>query len=183
MSIKQFLIALVAVTVGYLAAYFVTHFAVTPLQSQFFPEVTQHASLLFLPHGVRVLTAWLYGWKSLLLLTPVSVGTGMFFWGVSSYGLDDYLGALTGAASAALAFHFVARFGRELRFERSGDIHWRDVFGVGIVASMVNSAGTSLIFDSGVGVTVVRLLGDILGLGALMLIMMYGFRVLRSYGR
>jgi hypothetical protein len=183
MNAKQFLIAFATVTGGYLLAYFVTHFAVTPVQSQFFPEITQHASLLFLPHGVRVLTAWLYGWKSLLLLSPVSVGTGMFFWGVENYGLYDYLAALTGAASAALAFGILAHFGRELRFERRGDIHWRDVFWVGIVASIVNSAGMSLIFDSSVGVTAVRLAGDILGLGALLLVMMYGFRVLRSYGR
>lgn len=49
----------------YLAAFLVVFEVVTPLQSMFFPEFPSRASLLFLPHGIRVLTAWLLGWRAI----------------------------------------------------------------------------------------------------------------------
>lgn len=48
----------------YMASYIVVAVVVSPVQEMILPDVIRFASLLFLPHGVRVLSASLLGAKS-----------------------------------------------------------------------------------------------------------------------
>ena len=52
------------VVLAYVFCHGVTSLLITPLQSHFLPEVTIFASFLYLPHGVRVLATWAYGWRA-----------------------------------------------------------------------------------------------------------------------
>ena len=54
------------VTLAYVLASSVVTWLVAPIQPIFIPEVTLFAALIFPPHGVRVLSAWLFGWRSII---------------------------------------------------------------------------------------------------------------------
>jgi hypothetical protein len=60
---------------AYFLAFATTFAVVMPVQDAVLPAFGNYASLLFLPHGVRVIAAWMYGWRSLLFLAPGAVLT------------------------------------------------------------------------------------------------------------
>ena len=53
----------VAAFVGFLAAWLLVDAVVTPFQRDTL-GIQSWASLLYLPHGVRVLAAWFMGWRA-----------------------------------------------------------------------------------------------------------------------
>ena len=56
-------------SLAYIFGFLLTTHIVQPVQDWAL-GVEVFGSLLFFPHAVRVLTAWLYGWKSIFLLMP-----------------------------------------------------------------------------------------------------------------
>jgi hypothetical protein len=58
------------VTLCYLLACLVAFELLMPIQLRVFPGVESDSSLLFLPHGVKVLAAWLLGWRATIALFP-----------------------------------------------------------------------------------------------------------------
>ena len=69
-------------SLAYITSYTLTNGLVAPLQSILFPSYTTTISLLFLPHGVRILAAYYYGWKSFFFLMP----SAYIMWIVIVYG-------------------------------------------------------------------------------------------------
>ena len=51
------------VSVGYIVTFSLTFGFVFPLQQLLFSGVSTQVGLLFLPHGVRVITLYFYGWE------------------------------------------------------------------------------------------------------------------------
>ena len=67
-SLKEHIIKTLAVSaLSCLMMCFVTEFIV-PIQSYFLPELTLFAALVFPVHGIRVISAWLFGWYSVIYL-------------------------------------------------------------------------------------------------------------------
>lgn len=64
----------------YLASYIIVGVVVSPLQEMILPDVTRFASLLFLPHGVRVLSASLLGAKSVPAMMLGELAGNYLFW-------------------------------------------------------------------------------------------------------
>ena len=62
--------AFIIISVAYIASYTLVAGFIAPLQGLILPTFTTSISLLFLPHGIRVLAAYYYGWKALPLLLP-----------------------------------------------------------------------------------------------------------------
>ena len=67
----------------YLFAYFLVFAAITPLQERVMPEITQFASLLFLPHGIRVLGTSLLGVRAVPGLVLAELTGNYLFWGMT----------------------------------------------------------------------------------------------------
>lgn len=67
----------------YLFAYFLVFAVITPLQAQVMPEITQFASLLFLPHGIRVLGTSLLGGRAVPGLMLAELAGNYLFWGLT----------------------------------------------------------------------------------------------------
>lgn len=67
----------------YLASYIVVSVVIGPLQDRLLPEVSQFASLLFLPHGVRVLSASLLGVRSVPAMILGELAGNYLFWNVT----------------------------------------------------------------------------------------------------
>jgi len=170
------------VSLAYLAAFFVTFEILMPVQSIFFPEFTNQASLLFLPHGVRVLSAWLLGWRSVLALLP-----GVFIVFVYSAGdLAFTPSRLAGIAIAvtipATIFHLLRLIGWDLSPATGRRPCWPCIMVAGLLISLFTSVLTNFAFGSAAEEYIAYLIGDVFGLFFLMLILMLIFRSLRRYG-
>ena len=140
-----------------------TFAAVMPLQQAVMPAFGNFASLLFLPHGVRVVAAWLYGWRSLLFLAPGAVLTHSYLYGSAGFSIDYMMAVFFGVFCAALSFWFFAWFGMDFRLHKSKRVNWRDVMLAGVVASILNSIGTAVFFENDLPTASARFLGDVIG--------------------
>jgi hypothetical protein len=67
----------------YLAAYAIVWAVVAPIQDLFVPDVARFASLLFLPHGVRVLSASLLGARSVPAMVLGELAGNYLFAGIT----------------------------------------------------------------------------------------------------
>ena len=59
---KDAFLALLIVSIAYIVTFSLTFGFVFPLQQLLLSGISTQVSLLFLPHGVRVLTLYFYGW-------------------------------------------------------------------------------------------------------------------------
>lgn len=141
----------------------------------------ESASLLFLPHGVRVLVAWMYGYRSILLLAPAS----LIVHSVRSEGLEFdlgfHIGPFFGIICAAVTFDICARLGFDVRLRNNYVANWRSVFLVGALSSVINSVGTNLAFGNDLPTAIAYWIGDVSGVFATMVILVFVFRALSRY--
>lgn len=165
---------------AYFATVLLTFELVLPLQSLVFPEYPSRASLLFLPHGVRVLAAWLLGWRAIPALLPGVIAT-FFYVGGMDILLPSRLFAIAIAVGVVPAcFHLLRAIGLDL-FPSTGRLPcWLCVMGVGIATSLIIASLTNLAFGSDPVEAVAYLIGDVSGLFFGMLALLYVFR---GFGR
>lgn len=168
------------VSLAYVLAFLVTYDLLTPLQDVFFPEFPSHASLLFLPHGVRVLSAWLLGWRSSITLIP---GVFLVFFNVAGFGvfapsrLIAILVAVTIPAATFQAFRLIKW---DLSPQTDQKPCWPCIMTAGVVISMLTSLLTNYAFGSASEDYIAYLIGDVFGLFFLMLMLMFVFRFFRG---
>lgn len=153
--------ASVAVSAIYIWAYYLTVFLVLPLQQAALPGTVM--CLLFFPHGVRVLTAWLFGWRSVLMLLPGALLCNLHFAGERAFDADVLFGTMASLVAAPLAF---ATLGRVFSGLRLGVGHLRagPLAAVGVVASVFNLLALRLAYGLSPLEGLVILIGDVGGL-------------------
>ena len=151
-----------------------------PLQNVFFPEYPSRASLLFLPHGVRVLSAWLLGWRAIFALLP-GVFIVFAFLGGTDVFLPNRLLAIVIAVTTVPAVFYLCKWAGWDLFPRSDRRPcWLCVMGVGVVTSFLVSALTNMAFGSSRVEYIAFLIGDISGLFFLMLGLYFTLRLVDS---
>ena len=136
-----------------------------------------YASILFLPHGVRIISAWLLGPIAILGLYPAHI---FCFWIFNNFTFapEMFFLCLPGAVCAPLAFELFRVCGLNIypgsyAFD---SLFWRRLLIVTIVASMLNSMLTTSYYFVVDGVDIVPelltrfLIGDVLGTVVLMLL-------------
>lgn len=143
-----------------------------------------YASLTHLPHGVRLIGAWLYGWKSILYLAP-----GAYLTQLSRipehpelWTLGEMVKPIVGVVCVALTFEAARRMGFDLRPRDGFRVPWRGVILVGAIASVINAVAANLVVRNPPEVMLGYLLGDVLGMIVLFLCAMLFFRGLRLAG-
>ncbi|MEY8839445.1 hypothetical protein AB9K41_10495, partial [Cribrihabitans sp. XS_ASV171] len=144
------------------------------------PKYAGHGSLLFLPHGVRVLAAWLLGWRAIPALLPGVVI--VFAWQAGATFLTPSRGAamLFAVSIAPATFYLLKAAGWNL-FPAAGRMPcWPCILGVGALTSVLIAGLTNTVFRSGFDDFMAYFIGDIAGLFFLMLGMLYAFRL--AYG-
>jgi hypothetical protein len=94
----------------YLFAYFLVWAIVSPVQHTILPGLTPLASLLFLPHGVRVLATALLGRHALPGLVSAELAGNYVFWGLSDPVMLFLLSATSGSVTW-VAFEGLRRLG------------------------------------------------------------------------
>ncbi|EAQ06407.1 hypothetical protein SKA53_04948 [Yoonia vestfoldensis SKA53] len=177
--IKNLLIELMLVSLLYIAAFALTFGLLMPAQRMVLPEFANYASILFLPHGVRVLTAWLFGLRAVLLLAPGGLLTHGFLHGTAGFSIDYFFAALFGIICATSTFWLFATMRMDFHRERAKTISWREILLAGSFASVINVAGTSYFYGSDIQSSSAYFIGDLGGLLACMVILMFGFRWIR----
>lgn len=177
------------VTAAYVIASSIVTWVISPVQRLFIPEVTVFAALVFPPHGVRVLAAWIFGWRSFVylyvavtvthfVLTPdLPLGTKAFVaWGIVSI-------------CAALTFSLLRLTGRDFREMKTEPNRstWRGLMLVAFLSSDLNSLGHNLLFAQEIwpvgslNVFLAFLIGDTLGTFAAFAALMLLLRTLRRF--
>lgn len=176
---SDLLLPLAVVSFVYLGAFAFTFGVLMPVQTLVLPEFVHYASILFLPHGVRVLTAWLYGWRALFLLAPSALLTHAYLFGTTGFSGGYFFGALFGIFCATLSFWLFAKLGMDFHQEQANLISWREILMTGSFASIINVSGTSYFYGFEIQSASAYFIGDLGGLLACMVILMLGFRWLR----
>jgi len=176
------------VIVAYVLAHGLTAWLITPVQALLLPDVTDFASLAYLPHGVRVLATWLLG---PIAFVPLALGAFlselMFTPSDVSQATQPVilLSIVAGAAASPLAFEMMRGFGFNLYARQPRRGHWKWLLLVGWIASFTNSLAQSTIFSQSilpgeaVTVLVIYAIGDLIGLVVTTLLLMMVFRRMR----
>lgn len=145
----------------YVWAYFATVHLVVPMQQVIFPATVM--SLLFLPHGLRVLTAWIYGWRSVAYLAPGAVLCNLHFAGPRAFDADILLGTTASLVSAPLAIALLRLAKRRVGVPL-GQTPLSTVLETGVVASFLNLSALGLAYGLVPTESVVIFAGDMSGL-------------------
>ena len=142
----EFAVTLVAFVLGYALVELV----VAPVQHQFVSSSTMAGSLLFIPHGIRVLAVWLCGVRAILPLILAEFLGGVFLW-QPDVGLDVLLGSsMVGGLCIYLTFELFRIAGIEMRPDgkHSALTNWKSLILIASIASVFNSIGKQIFFGS-----------------------------------
>ncbi|HSF64104.1 MAG TPA: hypothetical protein VLA78_06935 [Paracoccaceae bacterium] len=160
-----------------------------PLQTSVVPEIDLTATLVFLPHGVKIVAAWMFGWRALAYLLPALA------WRIANGGAIDIpriefaVMATFLMASAPLAFSLMRAFGIDVIGDRALAMNWRVLMFVGLVSSVMNAVAIHVIAFHELPATehlpgMFRIVaGDMVGLFVVLALLMLGARWLRGWGQ
>ena len=173
------------VSVAYIVTFSLTFGFVFPLQQLFFSGISSQVGLLFLPHGVRVLTLYFYGWRGMFYLLPASYL--MILLSVEQTG-QDLLAPLVSLVCCYLGMQFIRIVFSDTISVSLKPQDWKIMLLGGVAASIFNALGLALL-DHGQDSVVsnfTRLFevlgyvtGDVLGLVICLVFMVYFFRMVR----
>ena len=151
-SVKEFtrLNEFAVIFISFVLAYALVDFVVEPIQHQFLNSSTMAGSLLFIPHGIRVLAVWLCGVRAILPLIVSEFAGGIFLW-QPDLGLDVLLGSsMVGGLCVYLTFEVFRLAGIEMRPDGkdSALTNWKSLILIASIASVFNSIGKQIFFGS-----------------------------------
>ena len=193
-SLKEHLIKTLAVSaLSCLMMLFVTELIV-PVQSYFLPELTLFAALVFPVHGIRVISAWLFGWYSVIYLFVSNI----FVFFLLSKNEENLYGLLSVQSvmawvlvSVICIFTFdllrVSGIDTKTAIGKINKDAWKLIVLVGFISSVFNSLGHNLIFTSNIlpenslRLIFAFLIGDTTGTVVCLLMLIYMFKLFNRY--
>ena len=173
------------VSVAYIVTFSLTFGFVFPVQQLLLSGISSQVGLLFLPHGVRVLTLYFYGWRGMFYLFPASYL--MILLSAEQTGQD-----LLAPVVSSLCCYFGIQAIR-LVFSDTLSVSlkpqdWKLMVLGGVAASIFNGLGLALL-DQGQDSVVANstrffevlgyVTGDVLGLVICLVFMVYFFRMVK----
>ena len=193
-SIKEHLIKTLVVSfLSCLMMLFVTELIV-PVQSYFLPELTLFAALVFPVHGIRVISAWLFGWYSVIYLFVSNIFV-VFLLSRNEENLYGLLSVQSVMAwvlvSVICIFTFdllrVSGVDTKTAIGKINKDAWKLIVLVGFISSVFNSLGHNLIFTSNIlpenslRLIFAFLIGDTTGTVVCLLMLIYMFKLFNRY--
>lgn len=123
---------------------------IAPLQAALAPTLTEYALLIFLPHGVRVLTAWLFGWRSIFYLLAAAIIAHLIVTPEVAISGTKISTWLVGASCGWLGIATLRLLGLPLGEDLAsiGRDTWRHLILAGVTSSLFNSIGHGLVYQS-----------------------------------
>ena len=193
-TLQEHFIKTLAVSVlSFLMMLFVTELIV-PIQSYFLPELTLYAALIFPVHGIRVLSAWLFGWYSVVYLFISNI---FIFFMLSRHEENLYSLLSVQSIMAWILVSVICIFTFDLLRVSGVDTKtsigkinrdaWKLIVLVGFISSVFNSLGHNLIYTSNIlpenslRLIFAFLIGDTMGTIVCLFILMYIFKIFNRY--
>ena len=173
----------------HVSAFIIQMTLILPFELAAAGHIGSLASVLFLPHAVRVLSVWLLGPKAFFALFPASLFISYLF---LRHDFDPgtlFLITLWGSASAVIAFEFLRLMNLDVYPKNVARINWRSLVFAGCLASFFNSVGGTYLKREGLsGPEIFELLsryliGDIGGLLFCLIVLMLILRYIRLMSR
>ena len=147
-SPKFFLHWFVLIFLAYLGLIAVQQLVIMPIETIMVERNVALVSLLYLPHAVRVLGAWMVGPKSILALIPASIC--IYFVTRPDTGpltQADFIIPMVGALCAPLAFELMRIVRIDVYPKSTGVISWRTLVFAGLLSSIINSFFSTLFLE------------------------------------
>lgn len=161
---------------------------IMPIETVMVERNVAVVSLLYLPHAVRVLGAWMVGPKSILALIPASIC--VYFVTrpeTGSLTQADFIIPMVGALCAPVAFELM-RFVRIDVYPRlTGVISWRTLVFAGLLSSIINSFFSTLFLEGRFpiedtfNVLTRFIIGDVMGLVVVLFVLVGLLKVFRRF--
>lgn len=173
------------VFLSYCFCFFLVTLIITPVQTVLNLPQTAYASLVFLPHGIRVLSIWLFQARAVIPLFLAHLFIYMLFWRFGEPTLANLGLVLVGTFCAPIAFVLVRATGIDISTKNVNVVHWRSILLIGFLASIINSIGNSLLLsptiDPSLHLTTVTtyLIGDTIGVFIVIITLLFSLRFLR----
>ena len=149
-ELEEHLVCIGLITAAYIVAMLFVNSVVVPIQNSLVPGVTSYAALLFPAHGIRVLSAWLFGWKSIPYLICATLSADILL-------TSQFAAANLQLASTTLLTSSVAWVSLQILLVggikiEAGERHvslstWRLLLLVGFISSLLNSIGHNYILS------------------------------------
>jgi hypothetical protein len=174
-----------AVFLSYCVCFFLVAFIVTPVQTALNLPQTDYASLVFLPHGIRVLSIWLFKERAIIPLFLAHLFAYMHFFWIGESAFANLGLVLVGTFCAPIAFVLVGATGIDISTKNAKLVHWRAILLIGFLASIINSIGNSFLLSPTIhpsmhlSTAATYLIGDTIGVLAVLFILLFSFRFLR----
>lgn len=164
----------------YVASYIIVAVVITPLQTMILPDVSRFACLLFLPHGVRVLSASLFGVRSVPAMVLGEFAGNYLFWHTADPATLVLSAVIAGSVTwfvfEALRCLDVDAFYRHTTDEPPS---FHALMLAGVIAAVVNAVLLAALVQGEVGgghvteLVVSYVAGDIMGLLAMLAVAHY----------
>ena len=149
--LNEFVVIALTYTVGYLLVDYI----VAPVQYLYLSRDFTVGSLLFIPHGIRVLAVWLCGSRAILPLIIAELFCTVILW-QPDVAISTSLGSsMVGGLCVYLTFEVFRLAGIEMRPDGkdSALTNWRSLILLASIASVFNSVGKQIFFGSLVPLT------------------------------
>lgn len=163
-------------TLAYCASFLASAWVI-PVQSAVLNIQSDHAAIIFLAHGVRVLAFFFFGWRALAYLLPGKAlmwAISVFVFGQSSMSAWSSIVSL---AACLFAYEMTMLF-LILRRRHRQKFTWQLVLFTGLIASFCNAVGLTKLRGTDLDWTLMAtyIIGDMTGLCAILLALMAYFR-------
>ena len=186
---KFFLHWFVLIFLTYLGLVTVQYLVIMPIETMMVERNTAVVSLLYLPHAVRVLGAWMVGPKSILALIPASI-CGYFFAmhpDTGAFTPTDLIIPMIGALCAPVAFELMRFVRIDVYPKSTGVISWRTLIFAGLFSSIINSFFSTLFLEGRFpiedtfDVLTRSIIGDVMGLVIILLLLIGLLKAFRRF--
>ena len=176
--LKEELEHFLLVSFAFICAWALTLGFVTPIQQMLLPNISSSIGLLFLPHGVRILSFYFYGWKAVLYLLPanylfllLSLQSGIYLHPLSP--IDSLIACYVGYLLATKLIN-----GETSQFNIK---RWHFFLITGAVSSIFNGITLSMLHfkDNSLLGVLGYVIGDVAGLAVCFFMLIYAFRIVR----
>lgn len=189
-SIEYHLKNILYVTIGYIVSMILVKSLIVPAQQAYLPMITTFAALIFPLHGVRVVTAWLFGGWSILYLFIANCVMHLVLTPDAEFTLKSFYAWCLVSSVAWFSFEIVRMTGINL-YRHANIIStntWRQLMLIAFISSIINSLGHNIIFagdilpEKSLPTMLAFMIGDTLGTFFCFFALMFSLRILRRLG-
>ena len=177
---KEFL-AIAIIAIAHTISIGFTKSIITPFQMDYFPEIAAFAALFFLPHGVRILAAWYFGWRSVIYLFLANCFSSVLFYNDDPWTWTLFASYMIVSTVAIITFELFRISGWNLyaKGETKPYQVWKSLVLIGIVSSILNSLAFNILYrndilpENSIGTMFSYMIGDSTGTFALVLLLAF----------